>query len=307
MNTTRVFRQPVQIRVFGRTDTGRKRSENQDSMLITDLSGAADGGGYTLDANPAPNTAAGELTLGPKGLLLLVADGMGGAAAGGLASGMAVSAIEDEMMKAPSVSSEEESSAFALHLRRALEAANASIHGAAMKDPSLRGMGTTATLAGVLADTAYFAQVGDSRAYIIRHGRAVQVTRDQSVVQALVDAGTMTEEEAERSEQSNRILQALGVAPTIQAVLTYHTLRNDDVILLCSDGLTRVLRKEEIGEMSTRITDVAALCQELIDLGNSRGGPDNITVVAARVTGGLPAAAETETVTRLDYDAARLV
>lgn len=307
MTTTRVFRQAVQVQVFGRSDTGCKRSENQDSMLITDLSRAPEDGGYTLDANPAPETAAGELTLGAKGLLLLVADGMGGAAAGGLASSMAVSAVEDEMMKSPSAEGEDEGATFALHLRRALEAANTSIHSAAMRDASLRGMGTTATLAGLLGDTAYFAQVGDSRAYIIRNGKAVQVTRDQSVVQALVDAGTMTEEEAERSEQSNRILQALGVAPTIQAVLTYHTLRNDDVVLLCSDGLTRVLRKEEIGEMGTRITGIAALCRELIELGNARGGPDNITVVAARIKTGLQAAAETDPVTRLAYDAARLV
>ena len=300
--TTRVFKQPVQIEVFGRSDTGRKRTENQDSMLIADLNRDENGTGYTLDANPVPNTEAGKLTLGPNGLLLFVADGMGGAAAGGLASSMAISAVEEEMV-ARTNGEPMDADAFALSLKRALEVANTHIYQAALKDPNLYGMGTTATLAGLLGDTAYFSQVGDSRAYIIRHGRAAQVTRDQSVVQALVDAGTMTEEEAERSEQSNRILQALGVSPSVQPVLTYHTLRANDVVLLCSDGLTRVLRKEEIAEMSTRITDLPQLCKELIELGNERGGPDNITVVAARIMSGLPAADEADVVTRIDYGA----
>jgi PPM family protein phosphatase len=277
--------QPVHAAVCGRTDTGRKRADNQDNLLIADLSRSADNGGYALHAATAADAQTARLAMGPKGALLLVADGMGGAAAGGLASALAVSQVHRELMAGWAVETQSAPLTFALRLRQALESANSLIHEAARQDPSCHGMGTTATLAGVLGDTVYFAQVGDSRAYVMRGGSAVQLTRDQSVVQQLIDSGAMTEAEAENSTQASRILQALGAAPTVDVVLTQHVLRRGDIILLCSDGLSRVVRQQELAAAAAQAPDVARLCHDLIALANERGGPDNITVVAARFDG----------------------
>lgn len=292
----------IHVQVFGKTDQGRRRTDNQDSMLIADLNVAANGNAYSLDANPAPGTQPGNFEVGPKGALLLVADGMGGAAAGNVASSLAVSAIEKEMMEAWAEASDGGVREFAQCLNNALESANRRIYETALENTLFYGMGTTATLAGVLGTHVYTAQVGDSRAYLVRNGEAVQITRDQSLVQELVDAGTMTEEEAEKSEHANKILQALGVSPNVKPVVTYNALRHDDVILLCSDGLTRVVKREEIADAVTRASDTAVLCQQLIDLANERGGPDNITVVVARVNGeGLGKAGAGDVVTRTNY------
>jgi PPM family protein phosphatase len=278
-------RRLVQAAVSGRTDAGRKRTDNQDNLLIADLSISADAGGYSLHAETAAAAPSARLTIGTHGAVLLVADGMGGAAAGATASALAVAHVYRELMDGWATGPAGEAAIFALRLRQTLEAANTHIRAAAQRDPGCYGMGTTATLAGVLADTVFLAQVGDSRAYLVRNGVAVQLTRDQSVVQELVDAGTMTEEEAERSVHSNRILQALGAAPQVDVVLTHQKLRRGDTLILCSDGLTRVVRRDEIAAAAMHGDDVAAVCQSLVDTANERGAPDNVTVVAARFDG----------------------
>ena len=180
--------------------------------------------------------------------------------------------------------------AFVSRLRRALELANEEIHEQARRDDGLRGMGTTATLAGVLGGTVYFAQVGDSRGYLVRGGALARLTRDQSFVQDLIDSGVVDEEEA-KGIRDNRILQALGTAPSVLPEMTYHELRRGDVVLLCSDGLSRVVSDGEILNVVRGAGDCLAACERLIALANSRGGPDNITVLLARVDGeGLGAA-----------------
>src|SRR5262245_44573860 len=146
-------------------------------------------------------------------------------------------------------------------------------------------MGTTATVAGLLGDTLYIAQVGDSRAYLVRNGIARQITKDQSLMQKLIEAGELTEEEAEHSERRNIILQALGPEPTIKVDLTHQTVRRGDQLVLCSDGLSGQVSKEEIAEVVTKETDLTAACRELIDRANANGGPDNITVIIARFDG----------------------
>jgi protein phosphatase len=146
-------------------------------------------------------------------------------------------------------------------------------------------MGTTATVAGVLGSDLYLAQVGDSRAYLVRNGVTTQITKDQSLMQRLVDAGELTEEEAEQSERKNIILQALGPDPRVKVDLTWQPLCRGDLLLLCSDGLSGQVKKEEIGELAGRVSDLSELCASLITLANERGGPDNITAVAARFTG----------------------
>jgi protein phosphatase len=222
--------------------------------------------------------------------LFMVADGMGGAAAGEIASDMAVGTVFERVTArwadgATAEAVAADAAAFALTLREAAEEANRRIHVHATEHPEYRGMGTTATIAGVFDDTLYIAQVGDSRAYLIRGGRALQITKDQSLLQRLVEAGEMTEEEAERSERRNIILQALGPEAKVVIDLTHQQLRRDDLLILCSDGLSSLVRGEEIARIAAACKDVCELCERLIDAANASGGPDNITVIAARFTG----------------------
>src|SRR5713226_458113 len=174
---------------------------------------------------------------------------------------------------------------FAYRLKEAVEVANGQIHAHAKAHPEVRGMGTTTTAAGVLTDHVYITQVGDSRAYLIRNGVAVQLTKDQSLMQRLVEAGELTEEEAARSERRNIILQALGPDARVKVDLTHQEVRKGDILVLCSDGLSGQVKKEEIAAVATRERDLQAACDKLIALANERGGPDNITVVMARFDG----------------------
>ena len=146
-------------------------------------------------------------------------------------------------------------------------------------------MGTTTTAAGVLNDHLYLTQVGDSRAYLIRNGQAHQITKDQSLMQRLVEAGELTEEEAAQSERRNIILQALGPDPKVKVDLTHQEVRRRDVLVLCSDGLSGQVKKEEIAQVVSTTPDLSAACDKLIAMANERGGPDNITVVIARFDG----------------------
>jgi PPM family protein phosphatase len=152
--------------------------------------------------------------------------------------------------------------------------------------PETEGMGSTVTAAGVLGGYAYVAQVGDSRAYLTRSGMTTQITRDQSLVQQMIDAGALRPEDAESSAHANVILQALGANPSVQVDVTYQELCRGDVLLLCSDGLHRVVRPEEITEAVHRLVHPTVVCEQLVELANARGGPDNVTVIAARFDGG---------------------
>ncbi|HUQ70425.1 MAG TPA: protein phosphatase 2C domain-containing protein, partial [Planctomycetaceae bacterium] len=186
---------------------------------------------------------------------------------------------------------------FAYRLKEAVEKTNQSIHGFAREHPEHRGMGTTTTAVGVLGDTAFITQVGDSRAYLVRNGAAIQITKDQSLMQRLIDAGELTEEEAERSERRNIILQALGPDSRVKVDLTYQGLRRGDHIVICSDGLSGQVRKNEMAAAVAASDDLVTVCSQLIELANARGGPDNITVIVARVYGdGVPDAANEDLV-----------
>lgn len=146
-------------------------------------------------------------------------------------------------------------------------------------------MGTTATIAGILADTLYLAQVGDSRGYLVRDGIAKQITKDQSLMQKLIEAGELTEEEAAQSERRNIILQALGPEPAIKVDLTHQKLRRGDTLVLCSDGLSGQVSRDEIARVVTEERDLVQACRRLIDMANNAGGPDNITVIISRFDG----------------------
>ena len=264
----------VYVTARARTDLGRARDHNEDAFLVADLTSR------TTDL-----THGGPHRVGKRGSLFLVADGMGGAAAGELASSMAADLIFRHMIETWNTEREPGTDQFARHLRGALVLANERIHAYSRDHPDVRGMGTTATVAGVLAGTLYLAQVGDSRAYLVRGGVATQLTRDQSLMQRLVDAGELTEEEAEQSERRNIILQALGPDEKIRVDLSWQELRRGDTLVICSDGLSGQVKREEFAQMVREAKDLDALCERLIVLANERGGPDNITTVVARFDG----------------------
>src|SRR6058998_2360804 len=266
---------PVRIEVFGKTDLGKTRDHNEDCFLVADLT--------REEASLQPSVR--DHVVGPHGTIFVVADGMGGAAAGELASEMATETIYSQLVRAWGGEREVTPQRFAYRLKEAVEVANSRIHAHAKAHPEVRGMGTTTTAVGVLGDQVYLAQVGDSRAYLIRGGRAYQLTKDQSLMQRLVEAGELTEEEAAQSERRNIILQALGPDPRVKVDLTHQDVRKGDVLVLCSDGLSGQVKNDEIARIVSAAPDVRTACERLIALANERGGPDNITVVLARFDG----------------------
>jgi len=174
---------------------------------------------------------------------------------------------------------------------RAVEAAGLRIFQEAKVDRTRRGMGTTVTAASLVDDHMFLAQVGDSRGYILRGDQLIQVTRDQSLVNQLIEAGQLTEEEAETFEHNNIILQALGTADSVQVDLTFVELRQGDVLLLCSDGLSGMIRFEEIREVLRTCPEPIDACKALTERANQAGGHDNITVIIVHFDGdGLKAA-----------------
>jgi PPM family protein phosphatase len=265
-------RADVKLRLFGRTDVGQVREHNEDNFIVADL---------TKDSRGLMETDRHQ-AVGPRGTLLGVCDGMGGAAAGEVASQLAVDIIYQRMaIGEPPVDHDD----LAARLVHAIEAAGLRIFSEAKLDRTRRGMGTTATIAALMDDHLFFGQVGDSRAYILRGDRLVQVTRDQSLVNQLIEAGQLTEEEAETFEHNNIILQALGTADTVQVDLTYVLLCKGDTLMLCSDGLSGMVRNDEIREVLRAIDDPLEACKILTDRANQAGGHDNITVVVAKFEG----------------------
>jgi protein phosphatase len=266
----------IRVSVFGKTDVGKTREHNEDCFLVADLT--------AKQASLHPEVRDHEV--GPRGTLFVVADGMGGAAAGEIASQMATETIFNHMTTIWTADEKDTPQQFAYRLKEAVELANTKIHAYAKEHPEVRGMGTTTTAVGVLEDQLYLTQVGDSRAYLIRSGEAIQLTKDQSLMQRLVDAGELTEEEAEKSERKNIILQALGPDQKVKVDLTHQPLRQGDVIVVCSDGLSGQVKRDEIATVvSAPGKGLVEASAELIDLANSRGGPDNITVIVARLSG----------------------
>ena len=267
------------------TDRGLTRDHNEDTFLVADLA--------TEEPLRITREEAHELT--DRGMLYLVADGMGGAAAGELASEMAAVEIHRHMVETWRTDRDHTSERFTQRLRESVERANQLLHNYARENPEVRGMGTTVTVAGVWRDRLYLAQIGDSRGYLVRDGEARQLTRDQSLTQRLVEVGELTEEEAEASERRNIILQALGPDPRVNVDLSWQALQRGDILIICSDGLSTVVRRDEIATAVRETPDIERLAAHLVSLANEHGGPDNITVIVVRFDGdGLPVAASDE-------------
>jgi PPM family protein phosphatase len=265
----------IRIKLFARTDVGQIREHNEDNFLVADLTRKSRG---LLEANRCG-------TLGHHGSLFAVCDGMGGAAAGEIASQLAVDILYERMVEGLVEGQPIARDELARRLVRAIEAAGLRIFQEAKLDRSRRGMGTTVTAAALVDDHLFFAQVGDSRGYLLRGGNLVQLTRDQSLVNQLIEAGQLSEEEAETFEHNNIILQALGTADTVQVDLTFCELRRGDRLLLCSDGLSGMVRFEDIRETLRNLPEPIDACKSLTERANQAGGHDNITVVVAEFEG----------------------
>jgi serine/threonine protein phosphatase PrpC len=266
---------PLCIAVCGLSDVGLIRQNNEDSFLITDLTT----GLRTADTS--------ELThaIGESGSLLIVADGMGGAEAGEVASQMAVDLVARLFFDQLSTKVSIEPETFVETLKYSVQEANHIVFEEGRANAQLKGMGTTLTAAAIHGESIFFAQLGDSRAYLIRNGFITQMTRDQSLVAQLVASGSLSPEEAKLHPQRNVILQALGVQPQVDVIISAAELRKGDRVVMCSDGLSGKLEAEEIKEVLETWLEPKTACQHLVQLARERGGEDNITVIVAAFSG----------------------
>jgi PPM family protein phosphatase len=233
----------------GRTDVGRQRSANEDSLVV-------------------------------QPPLFAVADGMGGAKAGEVASAVAVQAVE---------SARDSNEPAEAQLTEIVRAANRRIYDLAVADESRRGMGTTLTLAKVHGDEVSLAHVGDSRAYRVRDGELSQLTRDHSLVAELERSGQITAEAAEHHPQRAIITRALGPEPDVEVDTYTLAGRAGDLFLICSDGLTSMISDDEIGSIVRSAGTLDEAADALVRAANQSGGKDNITVILFRLGEGAPA------------------
>lgn len=263
----------VRVRYYGYTDVGLVREHNEDNYLVANLTTNVRG-----NTNDMPLLA----PLESRGFVFAVCDGMGGAAAGEVASQMAVDTVHEMLANGTDPRDRDH---FARRLVRAVEEAGSRIFTSAKMDRSRRGMGTTSTVAGLVDSMLFVGQVGDSRAYVLRGDQFALITKDQSLVNQLIDAGQLTEEQAEAFEYSNIILQALGTTEEVNVDLTFLELRRGDRLLLCSDGLSGLVHAEMMKEVLRTHRDQVDAARQLIAMANSGGGHDNITVVIADFDG----------------------
>ena len=269
---------PLVVRSYGATDGGRLRPTNEDQFLIADLTKAMNVRQTSLEEARA---RFGE----QHGHLFLVADGMGGHHAGEHASALAVTLIEQFALNTFRwfMLTAAHADSAVTDFQEAVEQADATIVEAATKRADLHGMGTTLTLAFHHDEELIVVHVGDSRAYLFRDETLRQLTRDHTVVAEMVRRGELDLAEARVHRLRHVITNVVGGTEAgVQAEAHSLTLRVDDELLLCSDGLTEMLSHAEISEVLRGEPDPEAACRRLISLANERGGRDNITAIVAR-------------------------
>ena len=210
-----------------------------------------------------------------KGRLYAVADGMGGHAAGEVASQQAIFTLFREYYASPCAG-------IIKRMAEAIEAANVEVHAQASSDRAKTGMGTTLVAAVLKGDDLYVANVGDSRAYLVREQSIEQITKDHSWVNEQVQAGIITEQEAREHLYRNIITRSLGTKPDVDIDFFQRKVHPGDVLLLCCDGLSNEVENNEITHLVSA-TDPQEAAQKLIDLANQRGGPDNITAIVVKI------------------------
>ncbi|MBI5535195.1 MAG: serine/threonine-protein phosphatase [Deltaproteobacteria bacterium] len=271
-------KQGIVLSLFGRSDVGTTRTNDEDSFVISDLSDS-------VPIHAMSSTVA--LRVNERGILVAVSDGMGGAHGGEVASSLVVGALHEGMSTVKASNAE-------AALRESVEAANLRVVETAQASGH-EGMGATLTAVLFHGIYAYIAEIGDSRAYLLRSNRIVQLTRDQSYVQELIDSGSMTREQAEASDYKNVILQAMGLNPNISVPLNRISIRRHDRFLVCSDGLSGKLGDQEMMAIVLQSATLESACSALIALAVDHGSEDDITVVLAQVDGdGAPAMTEPE-------------
>ncbi|MCK6461352.1 MAG: protein phosphatase 2C domain-containing protein [Planctomycetes bacterium] len=258
------------------TDVGLVRQNNEDAYVVC----VAKGRHFI----PPPASNEGVTEADARGVLFAVADGMGGALAGEVASKMAVEALARAL---EDLRPEDDDETARNRVLDAIRQANEKIYEASASNPQQRGMGTTLTAALIRDGRCLFFQVGDSKGFIHREGHLHQMTEDQSLIGKLIQDKVITAEDAEHLEGGrNIILQALGAEPTVRVDVTTASLFEGDSVLLCTDGLHGSIRHKEIEEMVGRVTDPGKLAEDLVREARDRGGPDNITVVEISVLEG---------------------
>jgi protein phosphatase len=274
----------VTIAVGARTHPGKVRARNEDQFLVARLLKSMEVCRSSLPDNGS------RLFSEEVGYLLVVADGMGGAAAGEHASALAVATVEDFTLNTLKwflhLGGAEEHTLLA-ELREAVERADREVIRRAQSDPRLHGMGTTLTMAYSVANDLFIAHAGDTRAYLLRDGRLDRVTHDHTLVQLLVDHGSMSEEEARRHKRRNVVTNVVGgPGPGVHADIHKVQVRPDDTLLLCSDGLSEPVDEPTIAGVLGQFTDPQAACDRLVDLALQQGAPDNVTAVVAHYRAG---------------------
>lgn len=238
------------MKIVAKTDIGLKRESNQDSYAAGELPGSV--------------------------AWAVVCDGMGGAAGGNYASSTAVKVISERITSSYRIGMT--ASSIRNMLTSAIAAANISVYDMSKADPELTGMGTTVVVSIVVDNTVFIAHAGDSRAYILSNGSLNQLTKDHSIVQEMIDHGTLTPDEAKIDPRKNIITRALGVDSELRIDFDIADIDENDVLILCTDGLTNFVEPQEIYEL-TDDGKFYEYAERLVARANSNGGGDNITVV----------------------------
>ena len=275
------------VEVHATSHVGRVRRGNEDNYLLLNISGSR---AWTSSQSDGEFVIESQtFDIDENGVVLAVSDGMGGALAGEVASKMAVESVCERLLS-EDIEETLTPEAYQYHLvaklYNATLYANHLVHQQGRTDPQFQGMGATFTGLGVTTQGVDVIQVGDSRAYLVRDGKIYQITKDQSLVQQLIDAQQISAEEAETHTLKNVILQALGAQNEIYPVSARLSANRNDVVLICSDGLSN---KVPAAEMQRIVVDnfdqLGMACAELVKLANENGGEDNITVVIGKLLG----------------------
>ncbi|HMS38643.1 MAG TPA: protein phosphatase 2C domain-containing protein [Pyrinomonadaceae bacterium] len=285
------------VEIHATSHVGRIRKGNEDNYLLFHIS---DSKIWMSSQEPDEFIIESQrFTIDDNGIILAVSDGMGGALAGEVASKMAVETVSQQFSGQDperTFAPEDFGESLVGKLYQATLYANHLIHEQGRSDPQFQGMGATFTGAGITPESVDLVQVGDSRGYLIRGNQIYQITKDQSLVQQLIDAGQLQESEAETHALKNVILQALGAQNEIYPVAARLAPCRGDIFLLCSDGLSNEVNGTDMQKIVMSYPEnLGQACAELVKEANERGGKDNITLIIARLLGDdLPEPHETE-------------